>query len=117
MSSYIVKQPLTVDDSLNIHRYNRTLIKHRLHKSQLSNNTQYMITIKESIHYTYIRFYEVFPIENTLQTWKSCVLVHDMTLLEKSHVTHLKTFCKLIRVRDTGKVSLTRLLRRFMSDT
>ena len=43
VSSYIVKQPLTVDDSLNIYRYNRTLIKHRLHKSQLSNNTQYMI--------------------------------------------------------------------------
>ena len=52
VSSYIVKQPLTVDDSLNIYRYNRTLIKHRLHKSQLSNNTQYMITIKESIHYS-----------------------------------------------------------------
>ena len=52
VSSYIVKQPLTVDDCLNIYRYNRTLIKHRLHKSQLSNNTQYMITIKESIHYS-----------------------------------------------------------------
>ena len=47
VSSYIVKQPLTVDDSLNIYR---TLIKHRLHKSQLSNNTQYMITIKKSLH-------------------------------------------------------------------
>ena len=57
VSSYIVKQPLTVDDSLNIYRYNRTLIKHRLHKSQLSNNTQYMIIIKESIHYNYNYMY------------------------------------------------------------
>ena len=66
VSSYIVKQPLTVDDSLNIYRYNRTLIKHRLHKSQLSNNTQYMITIKESIHYKRYKLNYVFAGLQTL---------------------------------------------------
>ena len=65
VSSYIVKQPLTVDDSLNIYRYNRTLIKHRLHKSQLSNSRQYMI---ESIHYN-SHFKKCFIIIYNLYWW------------------------------------------------